>query len=114
MSNHYHLALHVDKSRAQSWSRSEVVERWMQLNKGDMLVSRWLKVLAALDEAQRDAVYLKSKPGANACSILTGLCVEATKLSRVWLMQTKTAKAVLGKADIKVRRCWTRPLYSVV
>ncbi len=59
MSNHYHVVLHVDKSRAQSWSRTEVVERWMQLYKGDMLVSRWLKAPATLDEAQRDAVYLK-------------------------------------------------------
>ncbi len=38
MSNQYHVVLHVDKSRAQSWSRTEVVERWMQFCKGDMLV----------------------------------------------------------------------------
>lgn len=31
MSNHYHLVLHVDQKRADSWSDEEVVERWTQL-----------------------------------------------------------------------------------
>ena len=30
MSNHYHVVLHVDQRRAESWSDDEVVERWMQ------------------------------------------------------------------------------------
>ena len=29
MSNHYHVVLHVDRERAQSWTHKEVMERWM-------------------------------------------------------------------------------------
>ena len=42
MSNHYHVVLHVDKAQAQGWSLEEVVERWLQLYSGDLLVHRWL------------------------------------------------------------------------
>ncbi|TVZ38668.1 hypothetical protein P886_3044 [Alteromonadaceae bacterium 2753L.S.0a.02] len=59
MSNHYHVVLHVDKARAESWSRTEVVERWMQLYNGDMLVSRWLKSPGAMDDVTREAVFKK-------------------------------------------------------
>lgn len=59
MSNHYHVVLHVDKARAESWSRTEVAERWMQLYSGDLLVSRWLKAPASIDDACRVAVYEK-------------------------------------------------------
>jgi hypothetical protein len=31
MSNHFHLVLHVDTDRAQSWSSDEVIERWLTL-----------------------------------------------------------------------------------
>lgn len=31
MSNHYHLVLHVDMARAESWSEDEIVERWTEL-----------------------------------------------------------------------------------
>ena len=41
MSNHYHLVLHVDRSRARQWSPNEVVERWTQLFSAPPLVSRW-------------------------------------------------------------------------
>ncbi|MBX2858701.1 MAG: transposase [Cellvibrionaceae bacterium] len=41
MSNHYHVVLHVDKARALSWSKEQVVERWMQVYAGDTLVDRW-------------------------------------------------------------------------
>ena len=42
MHNHYHVVLHVDAKRAQGWSDKEVVERWMQLFKGHVMVDRWL------------------------------------------------------------------------
>lgn len=42
MSNHYHLVLKVDKSQADGWSDKDVALRWMQLFKGNVLVSRWL------------------------------------------------------------------------
>ena len=41
MSNHYHVVLHVDQSRSQSWSRDEVIHRWLRLYKGDPLVHRY-------------------------------------------------------------------------
>jgi len=56
MSNHYHVVLHVDKSRAQAWSKEEVVERWMQLYKGQSLVDRWLREPQSLDVASMKVV----------------------------------------------------------
>src|SRR5690606_33840130 len=43
MSNHYHVVLHVNKEKAQRWPREEVVERWLQLYKGNLLIERWIK-----------------------------------------------------------------------
>jgi len=42
MSNHYHLVLHVDKVRADTWSMDEVIDRWYQLFNGHVLVDRYL------------------------------------------------------------------------
>jgi REP element-mobilizing transposase RayT len=42
MSNHYHVVLHVDKDRAESWSRAEVIERWQRLFRGSPLSQRYL------------------------------------------------------------------------
>ncbi len=56
MSNHYHVVLHVDEGRAKGWSKEEVVERWMQLYKGNVLVDRWLKNPDAMDNASMAAV----------------------------------------------------------
>ena len=41
MSNHYHLILHVDRARARTWSREEVIERWEHLFAVPPLVARW-------------------------------------------------------------------------
>ncbi len=56
MSNHYHVVLHVDEDRAKGWSKEEVVERWMQLYKGNVLVDRWLKNPDAMDNASMEVV----------------------------------------------------------
>lgn len=40
MSNHYHVVLHVDKVSADLLSREEVIERWMQLFNGHILVDQ--------------------------------------------------------------------------
>lgn len=56
MSNHYHVVLHVDKQRAQSWTDAEVAERWMQLYKGNLLVDRWLANPESLDNGQTKMV----------------------------------------------------------
>lgn len=51
MSNHYHVVLHVDKARAESWTDREVVERWTQLYKGHLLVDRWMDKPESIDKA---------------------------------------------------------------
>ena len=52
MSNHYHVVLHVDQARAKAWTQEEVVERWLQLYKGNFLIQRWLQNQKALSKAE--------------------------------------------------------------
>ena len=54
MSNHYHVVLHVDQEKALSWTMEEVVERWLQLYKGGVLVERWLKNPKSLSKAEME------------------------------------------------------------
>ena len=56
MSNHYHVVLHVDQARANKWSQDEVVERWLQLYKGNFLIDRWLKNREAFSAAELQVV----------------------------------------------------------
>lgn len=43
MSNHYHLVLHIDKTRGKALSDSEVIERWLMLHKGPEIIHQHLK-----------------------------------------------------------------------
>jgi REP element-mobilizing transposase RayT len=43
MSNHYHLVLHLDKTRADGWSDDEICQRWGRLYRGPELLQRYLK-----------------------------------------------------------------------
>ena len=43
MSNHYHLVLKVNHEQSQQMSDEEVIERWMQLFNGNVLIQRFLK-----------------------------------------------------------------------
>ncbi len=43
MSNHYHVVLHVDQACSRSWSRDEVIHRWLRLYKGDPSVHCYLR-----------------------------------------------------------------------
>ena len=43
MSNHYHLVLHVDATRARKWTPREVVDRWGELFSLPPLIQRWQK-----------------------------------------------------------------------
>lgn len=52
MSDHYHVVLHVDKSRTESWSLDEVVERWLQLYKGDKLIKKWIVFRSEMSKAE--------------------------------------------------------------
>jgi len=42
MSNHYHVILHVNREQAESWSATEIVERWHKLYKGNALSQRFI------------------------------------------------------------------------
>lgn len=42
MNNHYHLVLHIDKARADSWDDDEVCRRWGRLYRGPDLLQRYL------------------------------------------------------------------------
>jgi REP element-mobilizing transposase RayT len=42
LSNHYHLVLQVDPTRAAAWDRTEVVARWTAMFSAPPLVERWL------------------------------------------------------------------------
>jgi hypothetical protein len=41
MSSHYHLVVHVDRSRARQLTETDVVERWTQMFSAPPLVERW-------------------------------------------------------------------------
>ncbi|NIP72496.1 MAG: transposase [Gammaproteobacteria bacterium] len=41
MSNHYHVVLYLDRERAAGWSLDEVIDRWYQLFRGQLLVDRY-------------------------------------------------------------------------
>jgi hypothetical protein len=56
LSNHYHVVLHADKTRAAAWTHEEVVERWTQLYKGDVLVDKWLAEPASIDQTTWEVV----------------------------------------------------------
>ena len=43
MHNHYHLVLHVNKTKCDSWSDKEVIERWHQLFKGNHISQQFMK-----------------------------------------------------------------------
>lgn len=55
MSNHFHLVLHVDTSKAQSWSQDEVIDRWLALYTGPVIVHRY-KAGIALKKVEQDAL----------------------------------------------------------
>ncbi len=67
MSNHYHLVLHVDKARSDSWSTEEVISRWLQLYRGPEIIQRFvlgesladeeLEVVHTLAETWRGRLY---------------------------------------------------------
>lgn len=55
MSNHYHIVLHINASKANTWATNEVIERWHRLFKGTSLTHRYLAG-SLQTEAESDAV----------------------------------------------------------
>jgi hypothetical protein len=60
MSNHYHLVVRVDAERAQHWSWQEVVARWHQIYKGNMLSQRLMSG-ETLPTAERKVLQSKAE-----------------------------------------------------
>jgi len=56
MSNHYHLVLHVDKAKAETWTQEEVIARWLLLHKGPELVQRHVSG-KTLDEQEQQILH---------------------------------------------------------
>ncbi|HEY9033703.1 MAG TPA: transposase [Pseudomonadales bacterium] len=52
MSNHYHLVLHVNAEKAGAWTDEEVIERWLQLYTGPLLIHRYRQNKEALGDAE--------------------------------------------------------------
>jgi REP element-mobilizing transposase RayT len=62
MSNHYHLVVHVDRARAQTWNLQQVVERWQILFAVPPVVQRWMTGQAKeFEAAQAEATVLRWK-----------------------------------------------------
>lgn len=53
MSNHYHVIVRIDSSRAQQWTRQEVACRWKRLFRGHPLVDRYLAGLTLSQAEER-------------------------------------------------------------
>ena len=43
MSNHYHLVLKIDNAKSNKMTEDEVINRWLKLFKGNVLISRYLQ-----------------------------------------------------------------------
>lgn len=57
MSNHYHLVLFVDSEQAESWSHTEVLQRWHRLFRGNALSQKFLNQ-KSLSEGERNRLVI--------------------------------------------------------
>ena len=58
MSNHTHIVLHVNQKQAENWSIDEVLERWLTLHKGTLLIQMYHDPVqrAKLGQSQLESV----------------------------------------------------------
>ena len=60
MSNHYHIVLYVDVAHAKSWTDEEVVQRWHQVFKGNLLSQKFdRKEVLSEPELARLKIYIE-------------------------------------------------------
>ena len=52
MSNHYHIVLKIDDKSPIKWSTDEIIQRWLCLHKGPLLVQKYQKG-ESLNKAER-------------------------------------------------------------
>ncbi len=57
MSNHYHLVLHVNRTKAQEWSDVEVVNHWHGIFSGSALSNKFLSG-EVMDSGEKDALQI--------------------------------------------------------
>ena len=58
MSNHYHLVVHIDLTRANFWSEDAVMKRWSRLFRGPLLMQAYLngKEMTSHEPDKRDYI----------------------------------------------------------
>jgi REP element-mobilizing transposase RayT len=66
MSNHYHIV--VKLSSTQDWSDQEVLQRWLTLHKGPVLIQRY-QGGEVLSPAEKMLYPTSSKSGGTGCRI---------------------------------------------
>ncbi len=95
MSNHYHIVLHVDRSKAQGWSNAEVVRRWHGVFSGTMLSKQFLDG-EVLDEGQMLAL----------CKLIA--CWRERLMDISWFMRSvnQTIACQANKEDKVSGRFW--------
>jgi hypothetical protein len=60
MSNHYHLVVKLAPEQAEPWSDDEVIDRWLSLYKGPLLVQQ-KHYAEGLYEADRSGASLPNR-----------------------------------------------------
>ncbi len=55
MSNHYHIVLHINKDQSDLWDTADIIARWHQLYKGNLLSQRFSRG-EKLGNAEQDAL----------------------------------------------------------
>ena len=58
MSNHYHIILRIDADLAENWTKVDIVERWITLFTGSVLVSRYMagECSSGVEEAKAEEI----------------------------------------------------------
>jgi len=57
MSNHYHVVVRINTDQINDWSDKEVVQRWLQLFQGPLLIHQYLNK-AKLTEYEQDRIFV--------------------------------------------------------
>ena len=60
MSNHYHLVLHVDATRAEDWPEQEVITRWHKLFGVPLIVTRYQRGEAGKAESKQARLLIET------------------------------------------------------
>lgn len=104
MSNHYHVVLHMDAARAQSWDALEVIRRWQLLYVGHPLAQQFARG-EAISKAERKVV---DELIAQWRSRLMDISWYMRCLNESIARQANAEDVVSGKGVSSPRHCWTK------